>query len=55
MIYRGLSYFHSASKRGEAEDSVKYLTNPNLHKCLGIIKRQRKYNQKLIIAIFSDI
>ncbi|MGL4879954.1 MAG: IS4 family transposase [Waterburya sp.] len=54
MIYRGLYYFHSASIRGEAHDPVKYFAHPDIQKCLGIIKRQRKPNQKLIIAPFPD-
>ncbi len=54
MIYRGLYYFHGASKRGEAHDPVKYFAEPDIQKCLGIVKRQRKPNQKLIIAPFPD-
>jgi hypothetical protein len=45
-------YFHSASERGEAQDPVKYFSNPDIQKCLGIVKRQRKPKQKLIIAPF---
>lgn len=51
-IYRGLYYFHGASKRGEADDLVKYFAAPDIQKCLGIVQRQRKPNQKLIIAPF---
>ena len=54
MIYRGLYYFHTASTRGEAHDPVKYLANPDNCKCLGIVKRQRKPNKKLIVAPFPD-
>ncbi len=54
MIYRGLYYFHGASKRGEAQDPVKYFAHPDLQKCLGIIKRRRKPKQKLIVAPFPD-
>ncbi len=54
MIYRGLYYFHGASCRGEAHDPVKYFANPDNQKCLGIVKRQRKPNKKLIIAPFPD-
>ena len=54
MIYRGLYYFHSASSRGEAHDPVKYFAHPNNQKCLGIVKRQRKPNQRLIVAPFPD-
>jgi hypothetical protein len=52
MIYRGLYYFHSASTRGEAHEPVKYFANPDIQKCLGIVKRQRKPNKKLIVAPF---
>ena len=54
MIYRGLYYFHGASKRGEADDPVKYFAHPDIQKCLGIVKRQRKPKQKLILASFPD-
>ncbi len=54
MIYRGLYYFHSASTRGEAHDPVKYFANPDIQKCLGIVKRQRKPNKKLIVAPFPE-
>lgn len=54
MIYRGLYYFHSALSRGEAHDPVKYFANPEHQKCLGIVKRQRKPNQKLVVAPFPD-
>ena len=54
MIYRGLYYFHGASSRGEAHDPVKYFAHPDIRKCLGIIKRQRKPKQKLIVAPFPD-
>lgn len=54
MIYRGFYYFHGASCRGEAHDPVKYFARPDIQKCLGIVKRQRKPKQKLIIAPFPD-
>ena len=54
MIYRGLYYFHGASCRGEASDPVKYFAQPDNCKCLGIVKRQRKPNKKLIVAPFPD-
>ena len=54
MIYRGLYYFHSASNRGEADDPVIYFANPDIQKCLGIVKRQRKPHQRLIVAPFPD-
>ena len=54
MIYRGLYYFHSASCRGEASDPVQYFAHPDNQKCLGIVKRQRKPKQKLIVAPFPE-
>lgn len=54
MVYRGLYYFHGASKRGEAQDSVKYFANLDIQQCLGIVKRKRKPTQKLIVAPFPD-
>jgi hypothetical protein len=54
MIYRGLYYFHSASTRGETHDPVQYFAHPDNQKCLGIVKRQRKPNQRLIVAPFPD-
>ena len=54
MIYRGLYYFHGASTRGEASDPVKYFAQADIQKCLGIVKRQRKPKQKLIITPFPD-
>ena len=54
MVYRGLYYFHSAATRGEAHDPVKYFAHPAHQKCLAIVKRQRKPNQRLIVAPFPD-
>ncbi len=54
MIYRGLYYFHGAASRGEASDPVKYFANPENQKILGIVKRERKQGQKLIIAPFPE-
>ncbi len=54
MIYRGLYYFHGASSRGEAHEPVKYFARPDIQKCLGIVKRQRKPKPKLIIAPFPQ-
>ncbi len=54
MIYRGLYYFHGASCRGEASDPVKYFADHDNQKCLGIVKRQRKPNQRLIVAPFPE-
>lgn len=54
MIYRGLYYFQGASSRGEASDPVKYFAAPENQRCLGIVKRRRKPNKKLIIAPFPE-
>jgi Transposase DDE domain len=54
MIYPGLYYFHGALSRGEADDPVKYFAHPELQKCLGIVKRQREPNRKLIVAPFPE-
>jgi hypothetical protein len=54
MVYRGLYYFHGASVRGEAHDLVQYFTHPDHQRCLGIVKRQRKPNKKLIVAPFPE-
>jgi Transposase DDE domain len=54
MIYRGLYYFHGASSRGEASDPVKYFANSDQQKCLGIVKRPRKPDKKLIVAPFPE-
>ena len=43
-----------ASCRGEASDLVKYFANPDIQKCLGIVKRKRKPKSKLIVAPFPD-
>ena len=54
MVYRGLYYFHGASKRREAYNPVKYFSDPDIQKCLGIVKRRRKPKQKPITAPFPD-
>lgn len=54
MVYRGLYYFHRASVRGEADDPVPYFAHPDHQRCLGIVKRQRKPRQKLIVAPFPE-
>jgi hypothetical protein len=54
MIDRGLYYFHGASSRGEASDPVKYFANSDQQKCLGIVKRPRKPDKKLIVAPFPE-
>lgn len=54
MIYSGLYYFHGASSRGKAQNPVKYFVNPEMGKSIGIVKRQRKTNQRLIVTPFTD-
>lgn len=39
---------------GEAQNPITYFSNPDIQKCLGIVKRQRKPKQKLIVAPFPD-
>jgi hypothetical protein len=53
MIYRGLYHFYVAHQKGHATDPVKYLAAPE-NQDLGIVKRQRKPNIKLIVAPFPD-
>ncbi len=53
MIYRGLYHFTVAYNNGKATDPVQYLAAPE-NQDLGIVKRQRKPNVKLIIAPFPD-
>ena len=53
MIYRGLYHFSVANQKGLASDPVKYFAAPE-NQDLGIIKRQRKPNVKLIVAPFPD-
>ena len=55
MIYRGLYYFHGASVRGQASDPIKYFADKERQRCLGIVKRQRKPNKKLIVAPFPEL
>ncbi|BAZ36810.1 transposase, IS4 [Calothrix sp. NIES-4101] len=53
MIYRGLYHFNVAYNKGKANHPVQYFSDPkNQH--LGIVKRKRKPNTKLIIAPFPD-
>ena len=49
MIYRGLYHFYVAHQKGKTTDPVKYFAAPE-NQDLGIVKRQRKPNVKLIIA-----
>ena len=53
MIYRGLYHFSVAYQKGKATDPVKYFAAPE-NRDLGIVKRQRKPNVKLIVAPFPD-
>ena len=53
MIYRGLYHFYVAHQKGFASDPVKYFAAPE-NRDLGIVKRQRKPNVKLIIAPNPD-
>jgi hypothetical protein len=53
MIYRGLYHFSVANQKGLAFDPVKYFSAPE-NQDLGIIKRQRKPNVRLIVAPFPD-
>ena len=53
MIYRGLYHFSVARQKGLATEPVKYFAASE-NQDLGIVKRQRKPNVKLIIAPFPD-
>ena len=53
MIYRGLYHFSVARQKGLAADPIKYFAAPE-NQDLGIVKRKRKPNVKLIIAPFPD-
>ena len=53
MIYRSLYHFYVAHQKGLATDPVNYFAAPK-NQDLGIVKRQRKPNVKLIVAPFPD-
>ena len=53
MIYRGMYHFYVARKKGLTIDPIKYFSAPE-NKDLGIVKRQRKPNIKLIVAPFPE-
>ena len=53
MIYRGLYHFSVAYQKGLASDSVKYFAARE-NQDLGIVKRKRKPNIKLIVAPFPE-
>ena len=54
MIYRGLYHFSVARQKGLATDPIKYFAAPENRQLLGIIKRKRKPNTKLIVAPFPE-
>ena len=51
MIYRGLYHFYVAHQKGKATDPIKYFSAPE-NQDLGIVKRKRRPNIKLIVAPF---
>ena len=53
MIYRGLYHFSVAHQKGLTSDPVQYFAAPE-NQDLGIVKRSRKPNVKLIVAPFPD-
>ncbi|MUH00091.1 IS4 family transposase [Scytonema sp. UIC 10036] len=53
MIYRGLYHFYVAHQKGQATDPVEYFAAPE-NQDLGIVKRKRKPNVKLIVAPFPE-
>ena len=53
MIYRGLYHFYVAHQKGQVTDPIKYFAAPE-NQDLGIVKRQRKPNVKLIVASFPE-
>ena len=53
MIYRGMYHFYVASQKGLAHDPIKYFAAPE-NRDLGIVKRRRKLNIKLIVAPFPE-
>jgi hypothetical protein len=53
MIYRGLYHFYVAHQKGLAADPIKYFSAPE-NQDLGIVKRQRKPNVRLIVAPFPE-
>jgi hypothetical protein len=53
MIYRGLYHFYVAHQQGKATDAISYFTSTE-NQDLGIVKRQRKPNIKLIVAPFPE-
>jgi hypothetical protein len=55
MIYRGLDHFSLAHQKGQSTDyPIKYFAASE-NQDLGIIKRQRKPNVKLIVAPFPEL
>lgn len=54
MIYRGLYHSSVARHQSLATDPVKYFAAPEHRHLLGIVKRKRKLNTKLIVAPFPQ-
>lgn len=53
MIYRGMYHFYVPSQKGLTHDPIKYFASPE-NRDLGIVKRRRKLNIKLIVAPFPE-
>lgn len=53
MIYRGLYHFSVAHQKGLTSHPVQYFAAPE-NQDLGIVKRKRKPNIRLIVAPFPD-
>ena len=53
MIYRGMYHFYVASQKGLTHDPIKYFAASE-NRDLGIVKRRRKLNIKLIVAPFPE-
>jgi hypothetical protein len=53
MIYRGLYHFSVAQQKGQSTNPVRYFAAPE-NQDLGVVKRQRKPQVKLIIVPFPD-
>ena len=47
MVYCGLYYFHGASCREEADEPVKYFTNPDVRNVGALLKNSEKPLQSL--------
>lgn len=51
MIYRGMYHFSVAYEKGLESDPIKYFADPK-NRDLGIVKRERKPNTRLIVSPF---